>query len=73
VNTPASSSDLTSDLTMDYYKGSLKSGKCIAPTVFTTSTGVITSGKVYKTSKTECGYYVIYTWTGTHGGITFTI
>jgi len=58
---------------MPYYKGTLKSGKCIAPSAFITSTGIISTGKVYKTSKTVCGYYVIYTWGGTHGAITFTI
>jgi len=70
-------SDSITDLTMTYYKGKkAKKGKkvvCKAPTSFTVSNGAITSGKVYKPTKTTCGYYVIYKWTGVDGGITFLI
>jgi len=73
VNPPTSDLDTTSDLMISYYDGSLVKKKCKAPTVLTTPTGSIVSGKVYKTSKKLCGYYVVYTWTGTNGGATLTI
>jgi len=57
---------------MNYFKGTLKSKKCIAPTTLINSVTVV-GGKAYKPTKAICGYYVTYNWTGTNGEVIFAI
>jgi len=74
VGLPSSALDNPSELKANYYLGTLSGKKCSAPTLTTgTPAGMIMPGVAYKTSKTACGYYVIYTWTGAHGALAFQI
>jgi len=75
VNVPASGSDTASELSMNYYLGSVINKKCTAPILMPplVPAGQLTTSVPLMTSATQCGYLVEYTWTGVNGLITFQI